>query len=205
VTARVFIVALAASINFAYAVIGQLTAKRYGIGLSLRRSPASWIVSIGTILECIAVALQHSVALQAMLIVAFGAVVTGAACDAACGYVFDSLTLPCALLLFALALATKSVVPFVLGAGTCAGSLLLLYALTRGRGLGLGDVKLACCIGGVSGPLGGLESLGAAFVLGGVYAAFLLVAKRATRGDELRFAPYLAAGMTLVLLYGAVP
>lgn len=77
-----------------------------------------------------------------------------------------------------------------------------LYALTHGRGLGLGDAKLACCIGAATGAANGLESLGTAFVLGGTYAAYLLASKRACRKDELRFAPYLAAGLAAVALHG---
>lgn len=77
-----------------------------------------------------------------------------------------------------------------------------LYALTHGRGLGLGDAKLACCIGAATGAANGLESLGTAFVLGGTYAAYLLASKRARRKDELRFAPYLAAGLAAVALHG---
>lgn len=199
------IVALAVSVNCAYAAAGLGAAERYRLDLSLLRPPGCLILIAGTTAECIIVAIQHNPAAQATLIVAFGAVIVGAACDAACGYIFDTLTLPCFVLLIGLALVNGSVTACLLGASASAGGLLVLYAVTRGRGLGLGDVKLACCIGAAAGPLAGLESLGAAFVLGGTYAAFLLATKRRARGEALRFAPYLAAGMTLVLLYRVVP
>ncbi|HET9097477.1 MAG TPA: prepilin peptidase, partial [Candidatus Baltobacteraceae bacterium] len=138
-----------------------------------------------------------------MLLVAFGAVITGAACDAACGYVFDSITLPCLALLLLISIVSQTLAAFSIGVLACGGALMILYTVTRGRGLGLGDVKLACCIGAAAGAVGGVEALGIAFVFGGAYGAFLLGTGRAQRGAELRFAPYLAAGTALIALHGA--
>jgi leader peptidase (prepilin peptidase)/N-methyltransferase len=73
-----------------------------------------------------------------------------------------------------------------------------------GRGLGLGDAKLACCIGAALGPSDGLASLGIAFVLGGAYAGFLLVSRRGRRSDAVPFAPYLAFGTVLMSLYRSI-
>lgn len=194
---------IALAINCAYAAAGLNAAARCGIALSLTRAPGLAIITAGTIAECGAVLAAHDLAAQVMLFVAFGAVVIGAACDAACGYVFDAVTLPCLALTLALSIAFETFTAFGLGVLAAGGSLMVPYALTRGRGIGLGDVKLACCIGAAAGALGGVEALGIAFVLGGAYAAFLLVTKRARRGTELRFAPYLAAGMAVIVLHGA--
>jgi leader peptidase (prepilin peptidase)/N-methyltransferase len=87
-----------------------------------------------------------------------------------------------------------------LGAVAVGGSLLLLYAITRGRGLGLGDVKLAAVIGIGFGPAVGLAALGVAFVAGGIYASWLLATKRADRRDPLPFGPFLAAGTVVAAL-----
>jgi leader peptidase (prepilin peptidase)/N-methyltransferase len=175
-------------------------AARYDISFTLRSRWAVALLAAGTLVEV--AALQSDPALQLMLIVTFGAVIVGAASDAACGYVFDALTLPCLLIVCAMSLLAGAFAPFALGAAACGGSLVLLYLLTRRRGLGLGDVKLACCIGGACGALGGIEALGIAFVLGGTYAFVLLATKRAQRGKELRFAPYMAAGMAIVVMHG---
>jgi prepilin signal peptidase PulO-like enzyme (type II secretory pathway) len=118
--------------------------------------------------------------------------------------VFDAITLPCLALAIVISLVNHTAGQVTGGALAAGGSLFALYAITRGRGLGLGDVKLACCIGAGAGALGGLEALGLAFVFGGAYAALLLITKRAQFGAELRFAPYLAAGMALVIVHGSL-
>lgn len=196
------LVCVALATNAAYAGAGIAAAAGYGIALRFTRGAGLAVLAAGTAAECAAV-IAHDGITQVMLIIALGAVVTGAACDAACGYVFDAITLPCLALLLLLAIASHTVASFALGVSACGGALLSLYAVTRGRGLGLGDVKLAGCIGAAAGAVGGVEALGIAFVLGGAYAAFLLGSGRARRGAEFRFAPYLAAGTVLIVLHGA--
>lgn len=197
------ITCIALCMNSAYAAAGLAAAQRYRIDLSLSRGVGLLVFAVGTLVQCVLMAFLPFGAPAALPILAFGAAVTGAACDAACGYVFDAITLPCLALMLALSAILGSLVPFATGVAAAGGSLAVLYALTRGRGIGLGDVKLACCIGGGAGALGGIEALGVAFVLGGAYAAVLLITNRAHRGQELRFAPYLAAGMAVVVLHGA--
>ena len=73
----------------------------------------------------------------------------------------------------------------------------LLLALARPSGLGLGDVKLAGLLGGFLGWLGWSETLLgtlAAFALGGVGTALLLVTRRVRRGGELPFGPWMVLG-----------
>lgn len=188
-------------INCCFAAAGLAAAKRYGIALTLCGGPGAAVITFGTVVE-VALALAHGAYASPILLIAFGAVVTGAACDAGCGYVFDAITLPCLGVLACIAVAEHTCLAFALGVVACGGTMCALYALTHGRGLGLGDAKLACCIGAATGAANGLESLGTAFVLGGTYAAYLLASKRACRKDELRFAPYLAAGLAAVALHG---
>ena len=61
-------------------------------------------------------------------------------------------------------------------------------------------MKLGTAIGIGFGPVAGLVALGAAFVLGGAYASWLLATRRARRGDAIRFGPFLAAGTFLAAL-----
>jgi prepilin signal peptidase PulO-like enzyme (type II secretory pathway) len=192
---------LAVCANCGYVLAARAAAEWYGIALPMQNAAYSALLAVGTAAEVAAV-VRAEPAAPVMLLPAFGAVVVGAACDAACGYVFDALTLPSLAILCALALASHTFAPFALGVAASGGSLAALHALTRGRGLGLGDVKLACCIGGALGTLAGIEALGIAFILGGLYASILLLTKRAERGQELRFAPYMAAGMAIVMLHG---
>ncbi|HET9097708.1 MAG TPA: prepilin peptidase, partial [Candidatus Baltobacteraceae bacterium] len=148
--------------NCAYAAAGIAGASRCGIVLRSSHGAGLAIFAVGTVVEYAAVN-AHAGISQIMLLVAFGAVITGAACDAACGYVFDSITLPCLALLLLVSIESQTLAAFSVGVLVCGGALMMLYAVTRGRGLGLGDVKLACCIGAAAGAVGGVEAIGIAF------------------------------------------
>jgi leader peptidase (prepilin peptidase)/N-methyltransferase len=134
-------------------------------------------------------------------VASMAAVTVCAATDSFSGYVFDAVTLPAFGAILALASFQHHFLFAAAGALAAGAAMALLYAVTMGRGLGLGDVKLACCIGAALGAYDALASLDAAFVAGGVYAAFLLLTRRGSRGDEMRFAPYLAAGMAALSVY----
>lgn len=88
------------------------------------------------------------------------------------------------------------------------GGLLALYlaaALTHPGGMGLGDVKLAGVLGLCLGWFGwGVLAVGgfAAFVLGGLYAVGLLVARRAGRRSGIPFGPWMLAGAWLGIAVG---
>ena len=81
-------------------------------------------------------------------------------------------------------------------------ALLLLIVLVYPGGMGLGDVKLAALIGLVVGFPLVLLALFLSFVLGGAVGAAALLARRAGMKDALPFAPFLAAGAMVALLYG---
>lgn len=82
---------------------------------------------------------------------------------------------------------------------------LLILALIQPRGMGMGDVKLAGFIGIGLGYIGwGHVVLGlfGGFLLGGVTAIVLLLARSRGRRDLIPFGPYLSAGAILALLVG---
>jgi leader peptidase (prepilin peptidase)/N-methyltransferase len=123
--------------------------------------------------------------------------------DARTGRIPDRITRPTSAIALGFAIASGVALTALGGALAVGGSLLFLYAITRGRGLGLGDVKLGTAIGIGLGPAVGLAALGAAFILGGIYAAWLLATRRASRRDALSFGPFLAAGTVLAALLSA--
>jgi|GEM_PF-1246162 len=184
-------------------VAGLTAAARCGVPMTLSRGAGLWVLIGATACECLAFSMRHAGG-SVLLVPAFASVIAGAACDAACGYVFDAVTLPALALLLGIAAGFHALVPCVAGIGLAGGSMMLLHVVTRGRGLGLGDVKLAACIGAGAGAARALTALGAAFVLGAACAAVLLVCKRAGRRSEMRFAPYLAAGMLVAVSSGVV-
>jgi leader peptidase (prepilin peptidase)/N-methyltransferase len=96
-----------------------------------------------------------------------------------------------------------------LGRALLAGLVLLvgylLLALARPSGLGLGDVKLAGLLGGFLGWFGWSETLLgtlAAFAVGGLCSATLLVTRRVRREGELPFGPSMVVGALLGALCG---
>jgi leader peptidase (prepilin peptidase)/N-methyltransferase len=72
-------------------------------------------------------------------------------------------------------------------------------------GMGLGDVKLSGLLGGFLGWLGWPEVLTgtlAAFVIGGLFALVLLVARRARRDTAFPFGPWMVAGAVVGAAWG---
>lgn len=114
--------------------------------------------------------------------------------DARTGFIPEWLTRLTTLLALGLAAASGAAPAACIGACVVGGALLALHLLSRGRGLGLGDVKLGAAIGAGFGATAGIAALGVAFVAGGAYAAWMLATRRARRRDAIPFGPFLAAG-----------
>lgn len=120
----------------------------------------------------------------------------------------DRLTLPTAgwILLCWLALCLAGAPWADLGRALLAGAVLggafFLLCLLTPDGIGLGDAKLAAVLGLVLGWFGWLEVLAGvlgAFLLGGLFAIMLLLARRAGRRSAVAFGPWLVAGAALSL------
>jgi leader peptidase (prepilin peptidase) / N-methyltransferase len=96
---------------------------------------------------------------------------------------------------------------FVLSAlmGGAVGFVLMLlpYLLTRGRGMGYGDVKLAAFIGLMSGFPLVLVALLVGIVVGGLAAVILLVSRAVkSRKAAIPYGPFLAVGAMVALIWG---
>lgn len=78
----------------------------------------------------------------------------------------------------------------------------VLVALSRGRGIGFGDVKLAFASGAALGwPDMGL-AIFISFVVGGVVGALLLLTKSKGMKDRIPYAPFLVLGVLVTMLCG---
>jgi leader peptidase (prepilin peptidase)/N-methyltransferase len=100
-------------------------------------------------------------------------------------------------------IADPSRLPENLIAGAAAGGFLLIAAVAYPAGMGMGDVKLAAVMGLFLGKL-----VGPALFLGFAAGALVGIALVAVRGPAARkqgvpFAPFLALGGMLALLFGA--
>ncbi|MGA7747653.1 MAG: A24 family peptidase [Candidatus Aquilonibacter sp.] len=160
--------------------------------VTLRR-PAIMILTAGAVLAIIA-ADRRGTPISVCAIVTLACVVVCAASDIETGLVFDQVTILATIAIVLGSILGRDMSVASIGAGTCAGSTLTLYAATRGRGIGLGDVKLSGVMGAGLGGLASLGALGAAFVAGAVWAIPLLIFKRARPGARVPFAPFLAIG-----------
>lgn len=93
----------------------------------------------------------------------------------------------------------------VLGGGALAGGIMLLPTLlTRGKGLGMGDVKLAAFVGLALGISLTLSALLLMALAGGVAAAALMLSGLRHRGDPIPYAPFISAGALVVILWQGV-
>jgi prepilin signal peptidase PulO-like enzyme (type II secretory pathway) len=120
--------------------------------------------------------------------------------DLKTGYIFDAVVLPGSAALVILAVLHGTLASYAAGTAVAAGIPLALYLLTRGAGIGFGDVKLGCCIGAL-GALPSLRVLEDAFIAGGCIAVILLLLRgRMARGLQIPFAPFLLSGVLATLL-----
>jgi prepilin signal peptidase PulO-like enzyme (type II secretory pathway) len=133
-------------------------------------------------------------------IIAIAAAAVAGVVDARTGSIFDPLTATVLATSLALTALDGSVADGLAGAAAVGGALLFLHALSGGRGLGLGDVKLGAGLGMALGLPGGIAAIALAFIFGGAYGTWLLATKRASPGASIRFGPFIAAGTFAALL-----
>ena len=77
-----------------------------------------------------------------------------------------------------------------------------LWLGTRGRGMGMGDVKLAIPLGFLFGWPGVVFVATAAFVIGAVFGVSAIVVHRKTMRSAVPFGPFLALGATAIFFFG---
>jgi prepilin signal peptidase PulO-like enzyme (type II secretory pathway) len=117
--------------------------------------------------------------------------------------------LPDKILLLLLVLTTilhfvvsNNIIPFVISG--LVGFLLfsLLFVITKGRGMGFGDVKFAFVIGFMLGFPKIVIALYAAFLIGAIVSVVLIILKKKKlRGDTIAFGPFMIIGIGIALLY----
>ncbi len=84
-----------------------------------------------------------------------------------------------------------------------AGFFGLLALATRGRGMGMGDVKLGLPLGFLFGWPNILLLYASAFVIGAAIGVALILTKKKSRKSEVPFAPFLVLGAYLTFFFGA--
>ncbi len=77
--------------------------------------------------------------------------------------------------------------------------ILLLYLITRGRGMGFGDVKLAFNMGFFLGIKGGFVAIYLGFILGAFFGILLLLLKKKKMKSKIAFGPFLVLGILILI------
>lgn len=91
-----------------------------------------------------------------------------------------------------------------LASGICAGLLFLfLHVVTRGRGMGFGDVKYAVIMGALLGFPFIIAGLYIAFLTGAVLALILVIVKKKTFASAIPFGPFLVLGTVVNFFWGS--
>ena len=88
-----------------------------------------------------------------------------------------------------------------LGAGVF---ILLIHIITSGKGMGLGDVKLALFVGTLLGWPGTVVWMFGAFLTGAVVGTILILFKKMTFGKQIAFGPFLIISLIITLIWGEV-
>lgn len=80
--------------------------------------------------------------------------------------------------------------------------LFVLFAITKGRGMGFGDVKLSFSLGLILGWPDVIIGQVFAFILGSLYGIYKILNRNKSLKSYLAFGPFLGMGTILLFLYG---
>ena len=112
--------------------------------------------------------------------------------------ILDAVTVPAGIIGFIIAVALGHALSALEGAALGAALFGAIYLITRGAGLGLGDVKLASALGMFLGLHNSIAAFAAAFVIGAVLAIPVLATRRRRGRDVLPFGPFLVIGALIL-------
>lgn len=118
--------------------------------------------------------------------------------DLTTGLVPDQLVIAGGIAGLLFALLTHSFLPSVISSLLLGGIFLLIYALTKGKGLGQGDVTFAFALGLYLNPLQAFLTFSLSFIIGAVVG---LISLPFTKSHEMPFCPYMAVGSLIAIMW----
>ena len=80
--------------------------------------------------------------------------------------------------------------------------ILLLFFVTKGKGMGFGDVKLSFSMGFLLGIINGLIGLYIAFITGAAIGTLLVIFRKQKLKSKIAFGPFLVLGLITMLFFG---
>lgn len=99
--------------------------------------------------------------------------------------------------------ARKDFIYLVISAVLISLFFLFLVQITKGKGMGLGDVKLGLLIGLINGFPLNIVAIFLGFFIGAIYSTGLMALKKKTLKDTVAFGPFLITGSVIALVYGS--
>lgn len=91
---------------------------------------------------------------------------------------------------------------YILSALISAGFLLILNLITKGNGMGMGDVKLAIFIGLFLGFPNTVVAFYIAFIVGAIFGLILMIFKKETKKSQIPFGPFMILGTLTAWWWG---
>lgn len=88
------------------------------------------------------------------------------------------------------------------GAALAAGILLIPFLVTRGQGMGFGDIEIALLIGLLAGFYESVVPILLGIILGGIVAIILVAFRLKGRKDAIPFGPFLSIGAIISMMWG---
>lgn len=105
------------------------------------------------------------------------------------------------LYLFAVGITPKIFFDHALSALLVASPILLLYLITKAKGMGFGDVELAFNVGFLLGIIPGLFALYLAFILGGGIGLFMVIFQKVKMRSKIAFGPFIILGTFIIFFW----
>jgi len=96
----------------------------------------------------------------------------------------------------------NNIIPYLLSAIGAFGFLLFLHIVTKGKGMGMGDVKYVLFMGLLLGPEKTIMAFYVAFVVGAIVGLFLMMIHKMGRKSVIPFGPFLILGTFVAWWFG---
>lgn len=122
------------------------------------------------------------------------------------GVIPDKILFPAILISFLyLLLNTYYIIPFILAGVGAFLFFLALFLITKGKGMGFGDVKFVFLMGLILGFPGIAVALYIAFLTGALIGCILIIwKKKKLAGAKIPFGPFLVFGTIISLFFGEI-
>ena len=196
-------------LSFFYPMVELLTGVMFVFVLvfasfNLRNSPLTTLLNGGSITDSLLIIHSNLLYILALVGIVSSAIVIFFA-DFKYQIIPDSIQV--ALFGFAfLFLITQGITPrifldHVVAAFLTMLPILLLFLITKGKGMGFGDVKLSFTMGFLLGIMGGLASLYMAFISGAIIGIILVIYKKRKLKSKIAFGPFLVLGLLAMLFF----